>query len=52
LRAAKYMGVPPWELLKQPIYWRNWALQAEKAENEAERQRQEAEKRRNKAKGR
>lgn len=36
IRAARYLGVPPWELLKQPIYWMEWALQSENAEDAAE----------------
>jgi hypothetical protein len=24
--AAKWMGVPPWELARQPIFWRDAAL--------------------------
>lgn len=40
-RAAKYVGVPPWELSEQSIYWMNHALQYEQIENEAERKRHE-----------
>jgi hypothetical protein len=29
IRAAKYLGVPPWELAEQPIWWLNAALDAE-----------------------
>lgn len=36
IRAAKYLGVPPWELAKMPIFWRDAALAAESAENYAE----------------
>jgi hypothetical protein len=39
LRAAKYLGVTPWELAEKPICWLQWALTAETAENQAERQR-------------
>jgi hypothetical protein len=39
LRAAKYLGVAPWELLEQPAIWLEWALTAESAENKAERTR-------------
>jgi len=35
LRAARYMGVAPWELMDRPIAWMEWALIAEAAENEA-----------------
>ena len=39
LRAAKYLGVAPWELMEQPATWMNLALAAEGAENRAERDR-------------
>ena len=39
LRAAKYLGVPPWELAEKPTYWMHWALIAEYAEGQAETQR-------------
>jgi len=26
LEAAKWLGVPPWELMKQPQIWTEWAL--------------------------
>jgi len=29
IRAAKFLGVPPWELAKQPIAWQNLAIAAE-----------------------
>jgi len=35
LRAARYLGVAPWDLLEQPLAWREWALAAEGAENAA-----------------
>lgn len=38
IRAARFLGVPPWELETKPIYWRNLALAAESAEGEAERE--------------
>lgn len=37
IRAAKYLGVPPWDLLSQPVFWRNAALTAESVENEYRR---------------
>lgn len=40
IRAARYLGVPPWELADQPTYMMHWALLAESAENQAEFQRQ------------
>ncbi len=43
IRAAKYLGVAPWDLVEQPAVWMDWALIAEKAEfaarEEAHRQR-------------
>ena len=35
LRAARYLGVAPWDLAAQPAHWFQWALQAERAEVEA-----------------
>lgn len=35
IRAARYLGVTPWELDAQPTIWRDWALAAEGAEDEA-----------------
>lgn len=46
IRAARYLGVAPWELLDQPIIWREWAEAATFAESEAKRQQQEREARR------
>jgi hypothetical protein len=39
LRAAKYLNVPPWELLDQPLWWREKALIAERVEAEVENER-------------
>jgi len=36
MRAARYLHVPPWDLLDKPFYWQAWALAAEQAENEAQ----------------
>jgi len=36
IRAARYLGVAPWDLARQPVVWRDWALIAESAEAEAE----------------
>lgn len=36
IRAARYLGVAPWELLDQSSLWLRWALTAETAENEAQ----------------
>ncbi len=41
VRAAKYLGVAPWEMLDRPTYWMEWALMGEAAENEAEKIRSE-----------
>lgn len=35
IRAARFLGVPPWQLYHQPTYWMDWALIAESAEAEA-----------------
>lgn len=51
IRAARYLKVAPWELLKQPQQWQLWASEAEAAEGKAQQQKQDAEKRRAKAKG-
>jgi hypothetical protein len=32
IRAAKYLGVAPWDLAAQPVTWMDWALAAEQAE--------------------
>lgn len=42
LRAARYMGVPPWELARMPAAWRNYALAAENAEISAQNEAMEA----------
>lgn len=36
LRAARYLGVAPWELMERPAIWMDWALIAEAATNEAQ----------------
>ncbi len=33
--AARYLGVPPWELARKPVWWMNVALAAQSAENSA-----------------
>ena len=35
-RAARYLGVAPWELEQQSVFWLNHALAYEAIENEAE----------------
>lgn len=42
IRAAKYLGVAPWDLLSQPKVWKNWAEWAENAENAARNQKEAA----------
>jgi len=32
IRAARILGVPPWQLQEQPIWWQWAALEAEEAE--------------------
>jgi hypothetical protein len=32
IQAAKLLGVPPWELTKQPIIWQTWAFEAAEAQ--------------------
>ncbi len=36
IRAARYLGVPPWDLLQRAAVWQTWAIIAEGAENEAQ----------------
>lgn len=36
LRAARYMGVAPWDLYERPVHWTIWAITSENAENEAQ----------------
>jgi hypothetical protein len=36
VRAARYLGVSPWDLMDQPMAWQQWALMAEAADNEAQ----------------
>lgn len=38
IRAAKYLGVAPWELAEKPIAWMNWALAAEDIDDSLERE--------------
>lgn len=33
IRAAKYLGVAPWELMRQPYFWQQKAILYEKVEN-------------------
>lgn len=34
VRAAKYLGVAPWELLEQPEYWLYFALEYQSVDDE------------------
>jgi hypothetical protein len=36
--AARFLGVPPWELLEQPLVWTELALSIESCMNWAERE--------------
>lgn len=36
IRAARYLGVAPWDLVLRPLVWTEWALAAEDAENKAQ----------------
>lgn len=36
IRAARYLGVPPWDLLTQPLAWQHWALLSEVVEGEVQ----------------
>lgn len=38
LKSAQYLKVAPWDLLDQPIIWREWAAMAQNAEAEARKQ--------------
>lgn len=38
VRAAKYLGVPPWELARQPLYWTEVALAAMDGERRARKE--------------
>jgi hypothetical protein len=40
-RAAKYCGVPPWEMAQQSLFWMNHALAYEGIEGEAQQKRQQ-----------
>lgn len=39
ISAAKYLGVPPWDLARRPVWWMNIALAAQSAESAASKQR-------------
>jgi hypothetical protein len=42
VKAARYLGVAPWELAEQPLVWTEWALAAEAAEAHVKRERAKA----------
>ena len=42
LKAAKYLGVAPWDLIKQPVVWMTWAMELHQAEREAAQNKQES----------
>lgn len=33
IQAARYLGVPPWDLAEKPVVWMRWALAAQGVEN-------------------
>ena len=37
LQAARYLGVAPWDLIKQSVVWTDWALIAMSAEHDAQK---------------
>lgn len=43
---AKWLGVPPWELIRQPIVWQEWGRAAMNAEAGASAEIQKREARR------
>jgi len=40
VRAAQYLGVAPWDLMKQSIFWRCKAIIAMEAEESARKQKE------------
>ncbi len=52
IKAAKYLGVPPWELAERPTYWQEWANDSQSLDNEVEKEQEKrAEKNRKRGKG-
>lgn len=41
MQAAKYLGVPVWDLAERPVYWQRIAQEAMSAEAAAEKARSE-----------
>lgn len=33
IKAARWLGVAPWDLARAPTYWRHWTLLAIEADN-------------------
>jgi hypothetical protein len=44
IQAAKYLGVAPWDLMRQPTFWKIRALKYMRIENEAIEQKKQLEK--------
>jgi hypothetical protein len=40
ITAARYLGVPPWDLAVRPAWWMHVALAAQSAENAASKRKQ------------
>ncbi len=36
VRAARHLGVAPWDLAAQPVFWRDWALLCQKVAADTE----------------
>lgn len=51
MKAAIYLGVAPWELARQPVAWRDWALMAMGAEGRAEKTKMDRARAKSKRKG-
>ncbi len=46
IQAAKYLNVPPWELIERPRFWTSWAIVCMNAEAEVrDKEQQKAQKR-------
>jgi hypothetical protein len=45
IKAAKFLGVPVWELIEQPQYWTSAALITMQADHEVEEKRREKQER-------
>lgn len=41
IRAARYLGVAPWDLARQPVFWMDAALVTETVEAEYQKQQQD-----------